>query len=169
MKSLIHVLLLACTIAVLNGGAVFAADAEHGEKIFDGRCKMCHSVRSGVNKIGPSLDDIMGRKAGTVPGFNYSPALKNSGVVWNDKTLNDWLAKANPLSVYLERVAVDDGSATGERDRHGRSLRSVLGYIPTMSDRFQRLVPGPEMHSRHRAAVTVIAFRFLVVMADKRV
>lgn len=85
-------MLLACTIAVLDGGAVFAADAGHGKKIFDGRCKMCHSVRSGVNKIGPSLDDIMGRKAGAVPGFNYSPALKNSGVVWNDKTLNDWLA-----------------------------------------------------------------------------
>lgn len=91
MKSLIQVLLLACTIAGLEGGTVLAADAKHGKKIFDGRCKMCHSVQSGVNKIGPSLEGVMGRKAGAIQGFHYSPALKNSGVVWNDKTLNDWL------------------------------------------------------------------------------
>lgn len=68
-----------------------AADVQQGKNLFQGRCAMCHSTESGVNKIGPSLAGVMGRKAGTVPNFDYSQALKKSGIVWTPKTLNKWL------------------------------------------------------------------------------
>ena len=47
--------------------------------------------RNGSNKIGPSLAGIVGRKAGSVPGFNYTDANKNSGVTWDEKTLDTYL------------------------------------------------------------------------------
>ena len=76
--------------------AAMSADVQHGEQIFHSRCAMCHSTEPGVNKLGPSLAEIVGRKAGTVPNFNFSPALKSSGIVWTPEALNKWLT--NPHS-----------------------------------------------------------------------
>lgn len=56
------------------------------------QCRSCHSVEPGRNGIGPTLYGIVGSKAGEVPGFNFSPALKESGIVWDRATLEQWLA-----------------------------------------------------------------------------
>lgn len=72
-----------------------AADAGNGKTIFDQRCAICHAVTSapGGPVTGPSMVGIVGRKAATVPGFQlYSQALKNSGIVWNAKSLDEFLA-----------------------------------------------------------------------------
>jgi cytochrome c len=55
------------------------------------QCAACHSVEPGRNGVGPSLAGIAGRKAASLPGFNYSPALKNSGLTWNAASLDTWL------------------------------------------------------------------------------
>jgi len=55
-------------------------------------CKTCHSLEPGKNGVGPSLHGVFGRKAGTEPGFNYSPAMANSNVVWTEDTLSKYLA-----------------------------------------------------------------------------
>ena len=55
------------------------------------RCAGCHSTQAGQNKIGPSLTDVFGRTSGSVPGFNYSAALKNAKIVWDEQTLNQFL------------------------------------------------------------------------------
>jgi cytochrome c len=68
----------------------FAADAAHGEGIYNGRCVACHSPDA--NRVGPKHRGVVGRTAGTVPGFNYSKAMRNSGVVWTEETLDKWLA-----------------------------------------------------------------------------
>ena len=80
--------LLAILLMIPRPGA--AADAAAGQAIFN-RCKICHSLDAGKNIVGPSLHGVIGRKAGTVEGFAYSAAMKESGIVWNDETLTKYL------------------------------------------------------------------------------
>lgn len=54
-------------------------------------CRSCHSVEPGKHGIGPSLFGIVGTRAGEIPGFNFSPALRNSGVTWDRQSLDTWL------------------------------------------------------------------------------
>ncbi len=70
-------------------------DAKNGKRVF-GRCRACHGFTSARSKPGPSLENIFGRPAGTAPGYAaYSKALRESGIVWNERTLDDWIS--NPL------------------------------------------------------------------------
>lgn len=82
--------LLAC-VAFLAPGSAMAADAAAGQAIF-GRCRICHNVQAGApNTVGPNLNGVFGRKAGSVPNFLYSAAMKDSGIVWDDETLRKYL------------------------------------------------------------------------------
>ena len=85
---------LALTGVLLVGSAAsaFAADVEAGKVVFN-RCKACHRLEAnGSAALGPNLHGVFGRKAGTLEGYNYSQAMKNSGVVWDDATLTKYLA-----------------------------------------------------------------------------
>ena len=75
----------AVTLASLTG------DAVKGEKVF-GQCKTCHVAEKGVNRVGPSLWGVVGRHSGSIEGFKYSPANKNSGIVWTEDNLFTYLA-----------------------------------------------------------------------------
>jgi len=67
-------------------------DADRGAQLFGRACAACHSLQPGRNKTGPSLADVIGRKAGDLPSFHrYSPALKGSGAVWSSSMLDAWL------------------------------------------------------------------------------
>ena len=67
-------------------------DLAHGEKLW-GKCRACHTIeRGGRDKVGPNLNGVFGRPAGAVDGYNYSPAMRGSGVVWSDETLDKFLA-----------------------------------------------------------------------------
>lgn len=69
------------------------ADSQRGLQIFQSRCAMCHSVQAGgPNKFGPNLHGLFGRRAGSMPGYNYSPAMRASGIVWGAQTLDAYLA-----------------------------------------------------------------------------
>lgn len=72
--------------------AAQGGDAAKGKAVF-ARCAACHTMQPGVNRIGPSLAGIVGRKAATVPGFNYSPAMKKAALSWDARTLDAFLAK----------------------------------------------------------------------------
>lgn len=67
-----------------------AQDAGKGKTVFEGRCVGCHSLET--NRIGPALGTVIGRKAGSHPGFSYSPALKAAAHVWDAEKLATWLA-----------------------------------------------------------------------------
>ena len=69
-----------------------AADPVNGKKVFK-KCAACHSLQEGKNKIGPPLYNLLGRKAGSVEGYKYSKAMKNSDVVWDEKSLDKFLTK----------------------------------------------------------------------------
>jgi len=75
----------------LVAGVPRANAQDAGETIFKRYCAVCHTVEAGKNKIGPSLAGIVGRKAGSVPGYSYTEANKNSGVTWNDANLDTYL------------------------------------------------------------------------------
>jgi cytochrome c len=75
---------------VAIGAARAEGDAAKGADVFK-KCAPCHSADSKTNKIGPSLQGVVGRKAGSVEGFNYSDALKNSGITWDEASLEKWL------------------------------------------------------------------------------
>jgi cytochrome c len=63
--------------------------AADGKEVFEKRCTGCHSMDA--NKTGPRLRAIYGKKAGSVPSYTYSDPLKKSGIVWDSKTLDEWL------------------------------------------------------------------------------
>jgi cytochrome c len=68
-----------------------AQDAQKGKTVFN-VCLACHTIGPGAqNKIGPELNGLDGRKAGTVPSFDYSDANKSSGIVWNEETFEDYV------------------------------------------------------------------------------
>ena len=70
--------------------ASYTGDAAKGETDF-ATCKTCHAIEAGVNKIGPSLHGVVGRKSGSIAGFNYSAANKNSGITWTPEKLFQYL------------------------------------------------------------------------------
>ncbi len=70
--------------------ASFTTDAAAGEKVF-AACRTCHVFDEGVNRVGPSLHKVVGRKSGSVPGFSYSDANKNSGITWTPQVLFEYL------------------------------------------------------------------------------
>jgi cytochrome c len=78
------------TLASLTG------DAAHGEEIF-AQCMTCHVIDAGVNRVGPSLAGIIGRAAGTVEGYSYTPANSGSGITWTPEKLFQYLE--NPARV----------------------------------------------------------------------
>lgn len=67
-------------------------NAAKGQQLF-GACAACHSVQADQNMTGPSLAGLWDRKAGSLTSFSrYSPALKSANIIWNDKTLDEWIA-----------------------------------------------------------------------------
>jgi cytochrome c len=82
---------LAGAALLASMGAAAAQDAAAGEKVF-AKCKICHQVgENAKNAVGPVLNGIVGRKAGTYPDYHYSDANKNSGITWDEATLKEYL------------------------------------------------------------------------------
>ncbi len=83
--------IVALSVATLSAPAMAAGDAAKGAIVFN-QCKTCHVVDKGVNRVGPSLYGVVGRKAGTVAGYTYSKANKESGLIWTAAQLDPYLA-----------------------------------------------------------------------------
>ena len=77
-------------LALCRGPAIAAGDPAKGKAVYAQRCGSCHSIE--YNGTGPAHRGLLGRKAGTVPDFAYSTALKSSSVTWSAETLNAWLS-----------------------------------------------------------------------------
>jgi cytochrome c len=77
---------------VLSAAGASAGDAAAGETLFNQKCKTCHRIGEGAaNAVGPELNGVIGRTAGSVSGYAYSDALKASGITWGEATLKEFL------------------------------------------------------------------------------
>jgi cytochrome c len=85
-------------VETMTGAALaqYAGDAAAGQRVFV-QCQACHAVEPGANRLGPTLHGVVGRASGGVPGFNYSPANRNAGIVWTPEKLFQYLE--NPRRV----------------------------------------------------------------------
>jgi cytochrome c len=88
-------LLVAASIPARAGQG---GDWDAGADVFDTYCSDCHSVSpKAMNRKGPTLFHVMGRRAGVIPGFDYSQGMRTSGIVWSPQTLNAYLANPRGL------------------------------------------------------------------------
>lgn len=98
-------------------------DAQRGENLYNRRCGACHSVDA--NRVGPKHHGLIGRKAGSVPDYDYSDALSHSSVVWTNETLDAWLK--NP-------EALIPGQKMGFRLKKKDERNDIIAYLTKLSD-----------------------------------
>ncbi|MFZ6720539.1 c-type cytochrome [Undibacterium sp. Ji49W] len=97
-------------------------DIQQGRALYEARCFGCHSMDA--NRIGPKHANLIGRKAGSISDFEYSPALRGAKIVWNEKTLDRWLQ--DPES-YVPGQQMDVSVSKAE-DR-----KNLIAYLKTLS------------------------------------
>jgi len=112
---------LAAATALVPAG-VHAQDAAAGKAVF-GQCVACHSV-DGKNGVGPSLKGVVGRTAGTAPGFHYSHAMANVGAAWNAESLAAFIE--NPQKQVPGNVMPFSGLADAKQ------RADLLAYLETL-------------------------------------
>jgi cytochrome c len=84
-------LALSAALIAAMAATASAADLENGKSIWN-KCRACHQIgENAKNMVGPVLNGLFGRKAGTVEGFNYSEANKNSGITWDEATFREYI------------------------------------------------------------------------------
>ena len=118
--------ILACVLW-LSATAVTPAPAEsldgnlaRGGELFRAKCFACHSLDT--DRIGPRLAGVVGRPAGAVPGYAYSPALAKAGLVWNAQSLDRWLAGPREFL---------PGSRMPFALRDGQARSDLIAYLAT--------------------------------------
>ena len=104
-----------------SAAAAVAGDATRGQALFERRCTGCHALDE--NREGPHLRGVYGRKAGTVPAFNYSTALRNAGVVWTEENLNRWLTDSDAMIAGSEM-----GFAVGKEQERA----DLIAYLKSL-------------------------------------
>ena len=93
MRKIHAVFGLVCGVffAAAGVGMSHAQDAARGEQVFH-QCRACHQIGDDArNSVGPQLNGVIGRRAGTAPDYSYSPANRNSGIVWDEATFTEYI------------------------------------------------------------------------------
>ena len=102
-----------------------AQESAAGELVFK-QCNICHQVgENAKNEVGPVLNGIVGRKAGTAPGFEYSPGFKSADLVWDDASLKEYIR--DPRSMFPATKM----SFAGLKDEH--RLSDLLAYLKSFA------------------------------------
>lgn len=123
------ILPMAAGLCLLSGAAVAqdAPDAGEAKLAFNNQCRRCHVTKEGDNRLGPTLYDIIGREAGSAPGFAYSSAMADAGIVWDEKTLDAYIE--NPDAVVPgNRMKPFEGVASAEQ------RAKIIAYLKAESD-----------------------------------
>ncbi len=109
--------LLAAALGSLQSGPAAGAegDAFNGRLLF-AQCRLCHSLKAGETKVGPSLHGLFGRRAGAVDGFDYSPGMKDAGIVWDEASLDAFLKRPKAVIPGTKMVYGGLGRAEDRAD-----------------------------------------------------
>ncbi|MBB6123667.1 c-type cytochrome [Sphingobium subterraneum] len=116
-------LLFVLALGVSPTAAYAGGDAVKGKTVF-ARCAICHGVKTGEVKLGPTLFKVVGRKAGTVPAFQYSAAMKASKATWDAKTLDAYVT--NPMK-YIPGTRMAFAGVPQPADR-----ANLIAYLATL-------------------------------------
>ena len=110
--------------ALVSGAALAEGDPEQGAKVFN-KCKTCHVADEEKNRVGPHLVGIVGRPAASVESYKYSPAMQESGIIWEEEILDQYLA--NPKDI----VPKGKMQFAGLRDEGERA--DVIAYLKSLT------------------------------------
>ena len=102
------------------------AEAATGQRLFNNACRTCHSTKEGDNRLGPHLYKIVGRKAGSLPHYGYSSAMKSADFVWDEATLNRFVA--NPDEIVPGNSMKPYGGLASADDR-----AKVVAYLQSLA------------------------------------
>ena len=113
-------------LAVLcHAGGAMAGDVSKGKRVFN-KCKACHHISKQKNKVGPHLVDVLGRAAGSIDGYKYSKAIRTSGIIWDENTLDGYLK--NPKK-FLRGTKMAFVGLKKKKDRD-----DVVAYLKSLSE-----------------------------------
>jgi cytochrome c len=124
MKRLALILLL--TAAAAPAARAQDAQVAAGKTAFASICALCHTAEKGRNNIGPSLFGVVGRKAGTAPGFSYSKAMTASGITWDADTIDVF------ITAPQARVPGTKMPYAGLKDAAKR--QAIIAYLKSLHD-----------------------------------
>ena len=94
----LHLMVAVSAMAcLLSSTSAQPQEPSSGQQAFNNACRTCHIMREGDNRLGPNLSKVVGRKAGSISGYNYSSAMKETDFVWDEQKLDRFIA--NPDEV----------------------------------------------------------------------
>lgn len=124
MRRSLIVLAVAAASSLSIALPAHAQNVETGQKAFKQQCGLCHDTAAGKNRVGPSMFGVVGRKSGAVDGFHYSDANKNSGLTWDQATLDKYLSDP--------RGTVPGTTMTYAGVKNDDQRRDIIAYLATL-------------------------------------
>lgn len=116
--------MMAAATCLVQAAHAQVGDVKRGADVFAAECSECHSPRAGKNKKGPSVYAVVGRKAGELPDFKYSDAMRNSGWNWNADTLRRYVTQP--------RRALPGGTMKYDGLADANALEDLLAYLSSL-------------------------------------
>ncbi|WP_245571362.1 c-type cytochrome [Neorhizobium alkalisoli] len=120
MKKAAIYLLTFVSLGIATPSLAQEADAAAGQRLFQQRCGTCHQIATPKNGVGPHLQGIVDRTAGTTEGFKYSDALRDSAIAWNPETLETFLT--NPGAMVR-------GTRMAQRFNNADERRAIIQFL----------------------------------------
>jgi cytochrome c len=120
------VMLGAMAYALSSSSSLSQDDAsQEQQQAFNNACRSCHTIREGDNRLGPNLYKIVGRKAGSLPDYNYSTAMKGAGFAWGEEKLERFIANPDEVVPGNNMKPYGGLASADERKKVVAFLRSV--------------------------------------------
>ena len=123
-----------CTFAALSALSLLATltpawaaqeESDDGQVAYNNACRTCHSFKPDDNRLGPTLHGIVGRKAGSIEGFAFSPSMKSSGITWDEATLDKFISDPNGVVSGNKMQPFGGIADAGER-------KKIVDYLKTL-------------------------------------